>query len=298
MNNQQKLIALIKSMSGQPNILTIPRIYVTLTKSHRAALLLSQCVYWSDRTRDPEGWFYKTFEDWHDELGMPRGAVETAMKHLTPWVQTRLRKAGPTPKTHYRVDMAALALSISDLLESNKSDLSETSISEVPESSKSDLSENNRSSITEITTETTSLGADAPPASPAPRSEKKLIDPIMFEREAALRASARPASPTWLQEHLWPLYGAFVSATQINPFNGDRSYWRKVLGEYYDAGVTPQELSAAAQKALADQVSIKSPESVKYAIYDVRRAQTTPQLDEKTRAAQIGYSGYKVGGYD
>ncbi|MEO1438844.1 MAG: hypothetical protein AAFV33_00490, partial [Chloroflexota bacterium] len=34
---------------------------------HNAALFMNQVLYWTDRTTDPEGWFYKTYEDWEGE---------------------------------------------------------------------------------------------------------------------------------------------------------------------------------------------------------------------------------------
>ena len=123
MSNQKEITNLIRAISGQANILTIPRVYISLTRSHRAALLLSQCVYWSDRTADPEGWFWKTDAEWRAELGLTRRGRETALKALAPWVATRLRRVGQSPKTHYCVDLPALAKSISDLLETRKSDL-------------------------------------------------------------------------------------------------------------------------------------------------------------------------------
>jgi hypothetical protein len=39
------------------------RCLVRVTKSVAAALMLSQAIYWSNRTKDPDGWFWKTAED-------------------------------------------------------------------------------------------------------------------------------------------------------------------------------------------------------------------------------------------
>ena len=36
------------------------RVFVTITGSLAAGVMLSQALYWSRRTKDPEGWFYKT----------------------------------------------------------------------------------------------------------------------------------------------------------------------------------------------------------------------------------------------
>lgn len=168
-NNQRGIINLIREISGQANVLTIPRIYILMTKSHRAALLLSQSVYWSDKTRNPAGWFYKTYKDWEIELGLNRGAVDTALRICEKWIETDVRRVGPTPKKHYRVRFDLLVSDISDLLETDKSDLSVSGNSDLMETVKTDLPENSKTPYTEITPDITNhIGAEgAPPAAPA-----------------------------------------------------------------------------------------------------------------------------------
>ena len=62
--DQQAVYALIARVAGQANILTIPRLFIDWTGDHISALLLSQVVYWSSRTADPEGWFYSHRRDY------------------------------------------------------------------------------------------------------------------------------------------------------------------------------------------------------------------------------------------
>ncbi len=140
MSNQQNIVKLIKAISGQANVLTIPRVYLSLLNNkHRAALLLSQCVYWSDKSKSPDGWFYKTDAEWKEELGLTRGGLDTALKEGEKYLETKVARVGPTPKSHYRVNLDLLVSDISDLLETDKSD----------------LPENGDSSMTETTTEIT-----------------------------------------------------------------------------------------------------------------------------------------------
>jgi hypothetical protein len=118
MSNQDDLTNLIKAISGQANILTIPRVYVAFTKSHRSALFLSQCVYWSDRTSNSEGWFYKSFRQWKDELGLNQHAVVTCVKTLTQggWLETKLDKVGIRDTTFYRPIFNKISESIQSTL--------------------------------------------------------------------------------------------------------------------------------------------------------------------------------------
>ena len=58
------------------------RCFVTLTGSVTAALMLSQALYWQRRCKDPEGWWYKTRDDWAEETGLSRYEQEGARKRL------------------------------------------------------------------------------------------------------------------------------------------------------------------------------------------------------------------------
>jgi len=50
--------------------------------SVNAALLLSQLLYWTPRTKDPDGWVYKTQAEFYDETGLSRREQETARRAL------------------------------------------------------------------------------------------------------------------------------------------------------------------------------------------------------------------------
>lgn len=167
-SNYKSMIVFIKAISGQANTLTIPRVYVDLVRSHRAALLLSQCVYWTDKSDLDDGWFYKTFAEWKKELGIPRCGIETAMKRLGRWIETDIRKVGQTPKTHYRVNFETLARDVSDLLDSSKS--------EVLKTRKSDLLENSKTPTRKITvSETTPPTARRAAPPPAPKVPAEVL---------------------------------------------------------------------------------------------------------------------------
>jgi len=155
MNNQKAAFELIKRISGQSNVLTIPRVFIEITGDIKSALLLSQCVYWSDRTKRVDGYFYKSSKEWQSEIGLTRHEIEHAREVLEKlgFLQTKLIKANNAPTVHYSIDMDAVTNSICrflDIPENSKSDLPETGKSDFPESDKS-LTE----TTTEITTEIT-----------------------------------------------------------------------------------------------------------------------------------------------
>lgn len=90
------------------------RVFVTITGSVLAGLMLSQAVYWHPRGSTDDNWFYKTRDEWKAETGLSRTEQETARKKLlqvktvdgTPIWEEDLR--GLPAKMYYRVNVAAL----------------------------------------------------------------------------------------------------------------------------------------------------------------------------------------------
>jgi hypothetical protein len=79
-----------------------------MCESVHAGLMLSQAIYWSERTEDPEGWFYKTRTDWFKELCLGRYEQETAREILRErgFVVEELK--GNPAKMHYQVHIEAV----------------------------------------------------------------------------------------------------------------------------------------------------------------------------------------------
>jgi hypothetical protein len=68
------------------------------------AVLWCQIYYWSDKTKDPEGWIYKTREDIFNETGLSRRQQETARRiGQELGVMDSVRK-GKLGVMHFRVD--------------------------------------------------------------------------------------------------------------------------------------------------------------------------------------------------
>lgn len=69
------------------------RIFVTLTGSVKAAILLSQAMYWQKRAKQADGWWYKTAEEWTEETGLTRHEQDTAREACKDYLKTDLRDA-------------------------------------------------------------------------------------------------------------------------------------------------------------------------------------------------------------
>lgn len=168
--SQKKINELIKRFSGQSNILTIPRIYIELLDGDiEAALFLSQCVYWMDKTKNKYG-FYKSVLEWQAEIGLSRFKVRRCSKACSQWVSQSLHRANGAPTLHYKVDITSLSQALSDLLVSGKS---ENCTMDLLESEQSDLLESGKC-LTETTQEiTTEIKDSAPARAPAEKKPKE-----------------------------------------------------------------------------------------------------------------------------
>ena len=74
-----------------------------ITGSTNAALLLSQAFYWTKRTTDLNGWFYKTREDWMEETGLTESELDGAREKCRAAGVIEEKLKGVPATVHYRV---------------------------------------------------------------------------------------------------------------------------------------------------------------------------------------------------
>ena len=105
---------LIATYSGNERHITIPKIYLELTNDYPTAALLNQMIFWSDKTKRRDGFFYKTYKEWEEETFLSEYQVRRASKVLKElgFLETKLKKANGSPTLHYKLDMVVLSESI------------------------------------------------------------------------------------------------------------------------------------------------------------------------------------------
>jgi hypothetical protein len=75
-----------------------------LCENVAAGMMLSQAIYWTQVTQDPDGWFYKTSAQWQRETtlsGRQQMTARAALSRFPFWQEVR---RGLTGRLHYRVD--------------------------------------------------------------------------------------------------------------------------------------------------------------------------------------------------
>lgn len=88
------------------------RCFVELTGSVTGALLLSQAIYWQNRCKSHDGWWWKTAEEWQEETGMSRRELETARSGCRKFIEYEVR--GIPAKGFYRVRVEAVQTSMAE----------------------------------------------------------------------------------------------------------------------------------------------------------------------------------------
>ena len=104
MGNIENINSIICSLSGMNNFITTPTIYVKICGDLNSAILLNQIIYWSDKTKRKDGFFYKTYKEWEDEICLSQYQVKKSIDNLERLglVETKLHKANGSPTKHYK----------------------------------------------------------------------------------------------------------------------------------------------------------------------------------------------------
>src|SRR6266702_332925 len=105
MRSSDPLFKLLARSFSQESIIAIPRALLTLVGDIKTTLLLGQIIYWSDIKSDEDGWFYKSYVDWEEEIALTKHEVARSTEDLknVGVVETRVAKIQGAPTVHYRL---------------------------------------------------------------------------------------------------------------------------------------------------------------------------------------------------
>lgn len=94
---------IVKHFVGQSNTMTVPAIFKKWLGSYNNAILFSQIIYWSSRTTDENGWFYKSYKEWETEIYLTKREAEYAVDQLENLglIKTKIAKINGTPTKHF-----------------------------------------------------------------------------------------------------------------------------------------------------------------------------------------------------
>lgn len=86
------------------------------------ALFLGQAIYWSQRSKEPGGWFFNTRDQWAEQIGLSRSEQERARAALIERGLIEEDLLGVPARLHYRVLWPALRSALSQMAETRQLD--------------------------------------------------------------------------------------------------------------------------------------------------------------------------------
>ena len=95
----------------KPKIIMAPRELTEITGSIESSIILSQLLYWQDKTKNPDMWIFKSYKDWILETGLKKCQILKARRILEDKlkiVETITKKVRGAPTLHYRLKIEAL----------------------------------------------------------------------------------------------------------------------------------------------------------------------------------------------
>lgn len=117
-----QIFNVIQALSGQKNCIVIPRPYLEYfagdQQFYALSAVLNQLVFWSGKSAQENGWFYKSHEELGNEVGgmnedqVRRIVDKLARKYLPDAIEVSTRKVNGTPVKHYRINGDALIAEI------------------------------------------------------------------------------------------------------------------------------------------------------------------------------------------
>jgi uncharacterized phage protein (TIGR02220 family) len=145
LSNYTTIKELIKRFSGNENTFTVPKVYVQYTGDLTTAVLLNQIVFYSDKSKRTDGYFYKTYKEWEEDVCLTERQVRHSVTKLKDKgvLETKIMKANGSPTVHYKLEYDKLVESI-------------LTFCKIPNQHNVRIQPDNMSdSLTEITTENT-----------------------------------------------------------------------------------------------------------------------------------------------
>lgn len=97
-----ELFKILKKVLSRP--IAFHKVFATIGGGATEGLFLSQAYYWSQHTKDSEGWFYKTIDDWTEETALTRREQETARRSLKGLGILQEKRKGVPARLFFRVD--------------------------------------------------------------------------------------------------------------------------------------------------------------------------------------------------
>lgn len=246
MDNKQIINNLIISYSGQQRTINIPVLYLELLEDYNTAVILNQLIYWSDRSSRTDGYFFKSYKEWEEEVFLSQYQVKKSIDKLKKLglVETKLKKSYGSPTLHYKVDMEEISKWIIKKLDNR---ISRNLINDYEETSYS-LTKNTTKNTTENTTHHTENNLNTDNSKPKDKKindkdpvtkSLSLIQEKYFSQISPIKLESMVTEIEKLGDNAFEIISIAVDYTTSN--NKNLNYLTKVINNWADDNVTTVE---------------------------------------------------------
>lgn len=246
MDNKQIISNLIISYSGQQRTINIPVLYLELLEDYNTAVILNQLIYWSDRSSRTDGYFFKSYKEWEEEVFLSQYQVKKSIDKLKKLglVETKLKKSYGSPTLHYKVDMEEISKWIIKKLDNR---ISRNLINDYEETSYS-LTKNTTKNTTENTTQHTENNLNTDNSKPKDKKindkdpvtkSLSLIQEKYFSQISPIKLENMVTEIEKLGDNAFEIISIAVDYTTSN--NKNLNYLTKVINNWADDNVTTVE---------------------------------------------------------
>jgi len=152
---QNQMFNLIHNLTGNDNVLAVPKEFMKFAGDPSTGIMLSQLVYWTGREKRKDGYIYKTYKEWEEELGIPKYYARKAKNNLEDrgLIKTKLKKANGSPTIHYKLNQDKFVEEFIEFLEDKRND-GKDDITQKENINSTNGNSKYHNSLTEITTKT------------------------------------------------------------------------------------------------------------------------------------------------
>lgn len=246
MDNREMVANLITLYSGQNRVVTIPTLYLELLGDYNTAVMLNQLIYWSDRSNRTDGFFFKSYKEWEEEIFLSQYQVKKAVDKLKKigLVETKLKKSYGSPTLHYKVDIEEVSKWIMKKLDNR---ISRNLINDYQETSYS-LTKNTTKNTTENTTQHTENKLKSDNSKPKDKKindkdpvtkSLSLIQEKYFSQISPIKLESLTPEIEKLGDNAFEIISIAVDYTTSN--NKNLNYLTKVINNWADDNVTTVE---------------------------------------------------------
>jgi uncharacterized phage protein (TIGR02220 family) len=107
--------AVLSRLIGNANVLSNNVLFIDYCGgNHSKAQFMSQLFYWQSKVTRKDGYFFKTYEEWNNEIRVPKHSLLRYSKEFKELglLETKTKKANGFPTVHYKLDVDLLVESL------------------------------------------------------------------------------------------------------------------------------------------------------------------------------------------